>query len=130
FVVLEAKHIGRPMDPEGNPDGFQRGARHRLKNTCGGRQMSEAWIEDRLKPALKRNGTTDAKVKSKETEIRDAEYARWVFVCQPGAANGARTYVFIDIGSSDIMKKIDQTRPKPRKPRGGETQSPSADTGF
>ncbi|MEJ2714171.1 MAG: hypothetical protein P8014_13505 [Acidihalobacter sp.] len=130
FVVLEAKHIGRPMDPEGNPDGFQRGARHRLKNTCGGRQMSEAWVEDRIAPALEKNGMSGAKIESKESEIRKTGFARWVFVCQPGATESARTFVFIDIGSSDIMKKIDQTKPKVRKPHGGQTQAPSTDTGY
>jgi hypothetical protein len=106
FVVFEAKHISKGFD-SADSDGIKKEAKRRLGETCDGTQMSEPWSERRIPQALKRNvksGVTTAKEsKAKYQTIRDAGYARWIFICLPGATGtSSKLFVLIDVEGAEM----------------------------
>lgn len=119
FVVLEAKHIAKALDPS-DPEKISKEAKARLGNTCDGLQMSEPWTEKRIPQALARkdSGLNPAQQKQKRQEITDAEYARWLFVCLPGpvgSAQPSKLFVLIDVVATGL--DLESRAPKARAPR-------------
>ena len=120
FVVFEAKHISKGFEPT-DTDGIKKEAKRRLGETCDGTQMSEPWTERRIPQALKRKDSslsTDEAL-GKEEDIKATGYARWVFVCLPGAVGAvppSKLYVLIDVveAGMDLEKKV--PKPAPSQP--------------
>ena len=116
FVVFEAKHVSKSFK-EDDHDGIAKETKRRLKNTCDGRQMGEKWTEERIPQALEREspGVSNKHYRrGKEKEIADAGYARWIFVCLPGAVgDSGKLYVLIDVVVSGM--DLESTPPKARK---------------
>jgi hypothetical protein len=116
FVVWEAKHISKGFDPS-DTDGMTKEAKNRLGNTCDGAQMSEPWTEKRIPQALRREKTQSKKAGAKKTqEIRDTEYARWMFLCLPGPIGNdkiVKLYVLIDVVAAGM--ELENVPIKPRK---------------
>lgn len=116
FVVFEAKHISKQFG-ENDTDGIGKEAKNRLGRTCDGKQMNQPWTAKRIPQALDRQYPKDKTLRTtKEKEIRDHRYARWIFVCLPGPTGNAqvtRLYVLIDVVGSGM--DLESTPPKPRK---------------
>jgi hypothetical protein len=119
FVVFEAKHISKGFDPD-DTDGINKEAKRRLGETCDGTQMSEPWTEERIPKALDRSVraggmTVDEKVK-KLKAIQTSRYARWIFICLPGATgSSSKLFVLIDIVASG-MQLENASKPAPSQP--------------
>ncbi|MDH6171038.1 hypothetical protein M2282_006224 [Variovorax boronicumulans] len=117
FVVFEAKHIAKTFDPA-DTEGIQKEAKNRLGNTCDGTQLGTRWTTRRIPQALNRHEPGAKNRVYRETkgrEILDARYARWIFICLPGALGAAslKLYVFIDVVASGM--DLESRAPKPRK---------------
>ncbi|OLL32005.1 hypothetical protein BTH42_08610, partial [Burkholderia sp. SRS-W-2-2016] len=119
FVVFEAKHISKSFDPD-DTEGIKKETKRRLGETCDGTQMSVPWTEERIPQALNRgtragNLTLEASLK-KEQKIRDSRYARWIFVCLPGATgSSSKLFVLIDVvrAGMNIDKPAQPASPSP-----------------
>jgi hypothetical protein len=125
FVVFEAKHISKNLDPEKDPQGVLDETKRRLGNTCDGIQTGTDWTTDRIPRALER-GFPDKQLRTEKTgAIRRERYARWVFVCLPAPAPAfatvgtkiERVYVLIDVATAPGWEDLDTIPPKQRKPR-------------
>ena len=119
FVVFEAKHIAKALDPS-DPEKIKKEVKGRLGNTCDGLQMSEPWTEARIPQALRRKDSTLTTVdqqKAKEDQIGVQRYARWLFACLPGPVHetSSKLYVFIDVVAAGV--DLESQPAKPRKPK-------------
>lgn len=119
FVVFEAKHISKALDPS-DPEKIKKEVKGRLGNTCDGLQMSEPWTEARIPGALRRKDSTLTTVdeqKAKEDQIGMQRYARWLFACLPGPVHekSSKLYVFIDVVAAGM--DLESQPAKPRKPK-------------
>lgn len=116
FVVFEAKNVAMGFE-EDDKEGIQKEGKKRLKNTCDGQQLGTTWTEKRIPQALSRQnpGAKGMRaVEEKQQQIRNTGYARWLFICLPGAiGSNAKLYVFIDVVASAM--DLDSMKPKPRK---------------
>jgi hypothetical protein len=117
FVVFEAKHIAKTFDPA-DTEGIQKEAKNRLGNTCDGTQLGTRWTTRRIPQALNRHdpgAKNRAYRETKGREILDVRYARWIFICLPGALGTAslKLYVFIDVVAAGM--DLESRAPKPRK---------------
>ncbi|MCF1443239.1 hypothetical protein ACI2VK_15015 [Ralstonia nicotianae] len=128
FVVFEAKHVSKALDAN-DTEKIKKTAKGRLGDTCDGLQMSEPWTERRIPQALRRQspgkknaGYRDAKWK----EIRIAGYARWIFICLPGAiGSNSKLYVFIDV----VLADLDLESP-PTKSSGPQAPTPGTNNTY
>ena len=124
FVVFEAKNVSMAFD-ERDKDGIQKESKNRLGNTCDGQQVGVRWTVRRIPQALNRQAPGAKNKKSRDQkldEIRDARYARWIFVCLPGpVGSNTKLYVFIDVVASGM--DLESKAPIPRK---GKTQTPGS----
>ncbi|AXW10017.1 hypothetical protein CJO90_05780 [Ralstonia solanacearum] len=128
FVVFEAKHVSKALDAN-DTEKIKKTAKGRLGDTCDGLQMSEPWTERRIPQALRRQnpgkknaGYRDAKWK----EIRIAGYARWIFICLPGAiGSNSKLYVFIDV----VLADLDLESP-PTKSSGPQAPAPGTNNTY
>ena len=119
FVVFEAKHISKALDPS-DPEKIKREVKRRLGNTCDGLQRSEPWTEERIPRALGRkdSGLSKPDQNKKRREIIESHYARWLFACLPGSSalgQLSKLYVFIDVVEAGM--DLENHPPRPRKSR-------------
>lgn len=119
FVVFEAKHVSKRFE-SADSDGIKKEARRRLGETCDGKQMSEPWTERRIPQALKRKDSLLSKGEAldKEEDIKAIGYARWIFVCLPGALGAvppSKLYVFIDVVEAGMA--LEKKVPEPATPQ-------------
>ncbi|MCL1618315.1 hypothetical protein [Ralstonia pseudosolanacearum] len=128
FVVFEAKHVSKALDAD-DTEKIKKTAKGRLGDTCDGLQMSEPWTERRIPQALRRQnpGKKNAAYRdAKWKEIRIAGYARWLFICLPGAiGSNSKLYVFIDV----VLADLDLESP-PAKSSGPQPPSPGTNNTY
>jgi len=125
FVVFEAKNISKGFDPD-DTEGIAKEAKNRLGNTCDGTQLGKDWTEKRIPQSLEREypGAKNRNIREgKRKEIRDANYARWIFVCLPGPLGSnpkSKLFVIIDV----VAQGMDLESRAPKQPSKGKSSTP------